>query len=297
MSFRQYLLPLTRHSLFNVDWPYHWCLGWDLINQREVACPLFIVDMSRDERRLSEFGAFQISSNGLTSGNNSPEALTAGILEVIERDATTLWRLAWQGKNIAPPLVQNGSILNPMIRDLLDQLSAARVGTLLFDCRVNTQVPVFLAYIYDFDDGSMGVYKGYGAHLDPAIAAIRAITEAVQTRVIYIAGSHDDFFKQQYYHMRHSNSASVAAELTKLAPRVDWNDAKSQAGGTFEEDVDVLLAKLIGAGLSSVIVHDLTEPKCPVTVLKVVIPGAEGYMFDWYAPGARASAFLRARSQ
>jgi hypothetical protein len=46
-------------------------------------------------------------------------------------------------------------------------------------------------------------------------------------------------------------------------------------------------------GLSSVIVHDLTGPDCPVSVLKVLVPGAEGLLHnDWYAPGTRAKAWL-----
>ena len=41
---------------------------------------------------------------------------------------------------------------------------------------------------------AMGLYRGYGAHLDPSIAMIRALTEAAQARLLLIAGARDDYF-------------------------------------------------------------------------------------------------------
>src|SRR4028119_1026789 len=36
-------LPLRENSLFNVNRPEQWCLGWDILNQNEVAVPVQIV--------------------------------------------------------------------------------------------------------------------------------------------------------------------------------------------------------------------------------------------------------------
>ena len=38
-------------------------------------------------------GCFQANTNGLASGNHRLEAMCHGLCEVVERDATTLWRL------------------------------------------------------------------------------------------------------------------------------------------------------------------------------------------------------------
>src|SRR5207247_6341783 len=38
-------------------------------------------------------GSFMMSSNGLASGNHLLEAMSHGICEVIERDASTLWQV------------------------------------------------------------------------------------------------------------------------------------------------------------------------------------------------------------
>jgi len=38
-------------------------------------------------------------------------------------------------------------------------------------------------------------------------------------------------------------------------------------------------------------VVDLSKPDLPISVVKVVVPGLEGYMFDFYTPGRRAIAW------
>ena len=286
-------MPLAKNSLFGLDWPYHWCMGWDIVAQREVATPRNIVNMDRFDRRVGELGAFTVNSNGLASGNNFLEALTSGLLEVIERDAVALTALPWERGLSAPPRIDTDSITDPMLRDLLDRIAAARTEILLFDCRVDTGIPTFLGVVRDLEDPNAGLYRGAGSHLDPVVAASRAITEAVQSRAVYIAGSRDDLFKQDHYHLRRTDPLRVTANLLKGAATVDWSFDGTEATDSFEGDIGVILGKLQAVGLDSVIVHDLTGPECPVSVLRVIVPGAEGYNSDWYAPGPRAKAWLK----
>ena len=58
-------LALSRWSLFNPDWPFHWFLGWDLITQLEVPVPLALVGMSRNQAIIGSVGSFHVTSNGL----------------------------------------------------------------------------------------------------------------------------------------------------------------------------------------------------------------------------------------
>jgi ribosomal protein S12 methylthiotransferase accessory factor len=117
---------------------------------------------------------------------------------------------------------------------------------------------------------SLGVYQGFGCHLDPAISVIRAVTEAVQTRVTYIAGSRDDFFPDDYAHATDDDIlTSIWDELT--TPPRRWAElAPSLATDTFEGDVAVLLERLAGL---PVIAVDLTRAEHAIPVVKVLIPG------------------------
>jgi ribosomal protein S12 methylthiotransferase accessory factor len=289
-------LPLTRHNLFNTWWPYRWTLGWDIMNQEEVPVPWWLVHMGEHSLRPRDLYTFQVTSNGLASGNNLLEAINAGLFEVIERDAVTCHRLVWDRLKKAPPQVDVRTIEFPLVCELMERLAAAKVGLVLFDCTIDTAVPVYMAHIYDLQVRLLGHYRGYGAHLDPEVAMIRAITEAVQGRCIYIAGSRDDVFRHSYLRLKQSNDSALISAIQAMTGTVDARQRVSEATPTFEGDTHLALRKLRAAGLDRAIVVDLTKIGLPIDVVKVVVPGLEGYMFDFYEPGYRAKAFLE-RSQ
>ena len=179
-----------------------------------------------------------------------------------------------------------------MVRELLARLDAAGVSPLLFDCRTDTEVPVYMAYLYDRLVRHIGMFRGYGAHLDPQIAMVRALTEAAQGRLVYIAGSRDDMFRRPFLRLKQGDHRAAIALLEDLPEVIDAGDTPSEATPSFEGDVQRLLGKLRAAGIGNVVVFDLSRPEEPVAVVRVVAPGLEGYVFDYYTPGPRARAFL-----
>jgi ribosomal protein S12 methylthiotransferase accessory factor len=286
-------LPLTRHNLFRESQLVRWTTGWDLIGQHEVAVPCSAVQMGLDPHRTAELHSFQLSSNGLASGNTLLEAINAALFEVVERDAVTCHRVAWD-RHRTPPVVDPHSIPHPLVQELLDRFRDAGTSAVLFDCTVDTQVPVYMAYLYDLEMRGIGVYRGYGAHLDPEIAMTRALTEAAQGRAIYIAGSRDDVFRHSYLRLKAADDSRVVPTLQSLPPSVDASVRSSEAGLTFEADTQLTLSKLVAAGLRQAIVVNLSRPEFPISVVKVIVPGLEGYIFDFYTPGRRAKAFVEA---
>ena len=59
-------------------------------------------------------------------------------------------------------------------------------------------------------------------------------------------------------------------------------------------DIAVLLGMLQRAGLSQVLVFDLTQSEIGIPVVRVIVPGLEGYRSDFYAPGSRSHSFTEA---
>jgi len=288
-------LPLTKHHLFTEWWPYRWTMGWDLLKQEEAPVPWWLVHMGRHPLRERDLNTFQVSSNGLASGNNLLEAINAGLFEVIERDAVACTRYAWSTTKKPAPVVDQGTVPYDTVNELLARLKHADVGIVLFDCTVDTDVPVYMAYLYDLRVRGFGIYRGYGAHLDPEVAMVRAITEAAQARVIYIAGSRDDVFRHSYVRLKQPDDSMLAPAMQSLEPTVDARHRASEATTTFEGDTYIALQKLRRAGLRQALVVDLSRPGMPINVVKVVVPGLEGYMFDFYAPGRRAQTFAKRR--
>lgn len=288
-------LPIRRHAPFSKSWPFFWCEGWDILNQCPTLVPTALVKMGNGEAMFRSLFAFQVTSNGLASGNNLLEAINAALFEVIERDAVTAHRVRWDLTGEPPPVVIPASIEFPLVRDLIHRLDEAAVTLVLFDCTVDTDVPVYMAYIIDQVWQNFGVFKGYGCHLDPEIAMVRAITEAVQSRVIYVAGSRDDLFRHDQVHLKASvNDHAARVLLETMLPTVDASKHPSEATDSFDGDTLLALDKLEHAGLDQVIVVDLGRADFPmINVVKVIVPGLEGYKFDFYEPGRRALAFAR----
>lgn len=278
--------PRTRHSLWAEDTRHTWATAWDLVSGREVLAPSQLIALPGRTRRLRQ-SWWAPSSNGLASGNNLPEALCAALYEVIERDATACWQVAMD-RGHRPLKIDLDTIDRPVIRALLDQLDAAGIGPELLWCPTELGVPVFIGLVRDLEVPALGMYKGYGCHLDPEIAMIRALTEAVQARTLFVAGARDDLFRSAFRAMR------VAGEIP-----LPWSDSVPTAAPavpdastpTFHGDVGVLLARLVERGFERVVMRELPAAHLEVSVVRVFVPGLEGYQFSWIASGERAATF------
>jgi ribosomal protein S12 methylthiotransferase accessory factor len=280
------LLPLSRCSLFSPDEAEDWTIGFDLMTQAPMAVPFDVVSMipgyQRDHGRLS----FQVGSNGLASGNVFLEAVCSGLGEVIERDAVTCTTLRHGGRVDLASSVDLAEVSYPSVRSLLERLHGCGLSVAIFDCTIDTNVPCYEAMIFDDLIPDTGSSRGYGAHLDPEVAMVRALTEAVQSRDVYIAGSRDDLMYLEHRRMRRFGAAGSGAAPSRHVEAAPLR--QSSAGDTFEEDCATLLGRLAGVGLGHAVVVELTPPDFPVSVVRVVVPGLEGYgSFAHYTPGPR----------
>jgi len=295
---KQFVLPdvtdlaLSRWSLFNPDWPFHWFLGWDLITQTEVPVPLALIGMSRNQAIIGSVGSFHVTSNGLGAGNSFLEAIAAGLYEVIERDATSIHYHAATQKGHRFPVLSNDALRSyPLVAGVLEKCDRAGVRIVVYECMVDTNVPTYSALAYDRENQGVGVVRGSGTHLDPEIAILRSVTEALQARLNFIAGSRDDIFRSAFVRMRGEWSMAVEAIESETLKCPNAPLRTSSAADTFEDDLHELLHRVQAAGAKHVIVANLTPPDFPVTIVRIVIPGFEGYMHHGYRPGKRAIHF------
>jgi len=280
-------LPLTKHALFDPHRAEPWVWGWDLVGQRRMAVPYACVSMGNSMYRpVGRWMPFVAGSNGLAGGNHLLEAVAAALYEVCERDAVACTRAVGRGLG---ERVDLETLSDPLVRSLIDQFEAAGVSAYLFDATVDTGVPAYAAVVADRVDPAMGLFKGYGAHLDPGIAMIRALTEAAQGRVLLIAGSRDDYFGREQRANRLFGDQS-RLDFEAIPATADGNRHAGAVTESFAADIQIVIQRLCAAGLESVIVVDLTHPELGIPVARVIVPGLEGYHFDFYRPGPRAQA-------
>ncbi len=131
-----------------------------------------------------------------------------------------------------------------------------------------------------------------GCHPVRAVALLRALTEAAQSRLTVISGSRDDIFRQDYERSRSPDTLRRDRLLLErgVAER-SFLDGPSFEGETFNEDIAWQLARLQAAGVESAVLVDLSKREFGVSVARVVIPGLEGPSnIQGYVPGRRAQA-------
>lgn len=282
-------LPPRRAALLDPTRPRRWAAGWDLVADAEVWVPAELVGNARPRHDPREPLDFQGGTNGLASGNDLAEAIASGLYEVVERDAIALAHLAARAGQ-APRGVRLDTVADPLCRDAIARIERARCEVLLFDRTSDTAVPAFEAVVRGRDGGT-GSAAGYGCHLDPGVALLRALLEAVQGRTIVVAGSRDDIFLPNYRLSRELDGEErrAAEEPWELQPCVRYPNA---SGSSAEADVAALLARLRVVGLNSAVVIDLTPDGWPVSVVRVIVPGLEGYLLPSHAPGPRGRAVV-----
>jgi ribosomal protein S12 methylthiotransferase accessory factor len=269
-----------------------WVAGMDLVTATPTWVPFEVVHTDYSLPLIAASGAFVMSSNGLASGNHPLEALSHALCELIERDATTLWQLSSRERRHAARL-DLGTIDNADCRDLLGRLERAAVRIFAWEITSDVGVPAFACTLVDRDPSParpIAPMDGFGCHPSRAVALLRALTEAAQSRLTVITGSRDDVRVRGNSPVEDlAASRAFLAEHADEHPERSYLDAPDHAGATLDDDVAWELAQLQAAGLRQVVAVDLTRPELAIPVVRAVVPGLEPlYDIPGYVPGARA---------
>jgi YcaO-like protein with predicted kinase domain len=269
-----------------------WVEGYDLLHGDACWVPAEIVHT--DYTLPKPDGYFLAGSNGLASGNHLCEAVNAALYELIERDAIALWMARPLEERVGCAL-DLASVDDPDCRALFDRYAAAEIDVRVWSVTTDIGIAAFLCEIRDpLSTAELlpARFHGSGSHADRGIALLRALIEAAQTRLTYIAGIRDDLSPAEYVpapgdEVRDALLDALARETKPLAFAAE----PSFASDDLADDLRQALGRLAAVGIDRVIVVDLTRPDFLVPVVRLVIPGLE-----WdphhpnYRPGPRARA-------
>jgi ribosomal protein S12 methylthiotransferase accessory factor len=277
------------------DRPQLWTQGVDLVRDEAVWVPLDAVhsDFTFD----AQLGRPMLdsSSNGLASGNHPLEAVSHALCELIERDATALWSLLPADTRRSSRL-DLATVDDPGCVEVLSRLEAARIAVAVWEITSDIGLPVFGCQIAeDPDHGVLPLYgsEGFGCHPRREIALLRALTEAVQSRLTFIAGSRDDMFRTEYETARDRHALDrLWATVAEPVRGRGFRQMPTSVHDSFEEDVALEVARMRAVGVNEVVVVDLTRPEFDIPVVRAVVPLLEySSGVDGYRPRERALAF------
>lgn len=267
LAYDPYQLELSAPSFLADETLLDWVQATDLSTGAPTWVPrrLCELDVSLVERCYVPL--FLASSNGLASGNTVAEALIHGLCEVVERDS--LWRCAPSRldpeRSVAP-----ATVTPRLARRVLDRFAGAGLRTHIADLTGPTDLPCFEVWLDHPESPSL--YGGTGCHPSRLTALLRALTEAAQSRLTYIAGSRDDIARAAYRHPRTSSGAPprlpFPAESRRRfggVPSLPTTGARPQLREIVRRVRDV-------TGMSPLAV-DLSRPEFGLPVVFVVAPG------------------------
>jgi ribosomal protein S12 methylthiotransferase accessory factor len=288
-------LPAVENSLYRLDLPILWVQGFDLMNDVEVWLPYEIVHTDYTLPSPEGTGCFMASSNGLASGNHLLEAISHGICEVVERDATSLWDAMSDPAQDARR-VDLATIGDPLCCEVIEKFEHVGIGIGVWDVTSDIGIPSFFCWIMERDNGTGADARsniGAGCHPVREVALLRALTEAAQERLTAISGARDDL-EWSDFTVAPDIQTARSAIIFERTPSRDFRHIQSHRRETVWDDIEWQLTRLRAVGVNEVVVVDLSKPdRFGFAVARVVIPGLEGlHDHPRYLPGPRAQALF-----
>lgn len=277
---REMILPM-RFLNYIDDGMIAWCLGYDLFRGERVWVPANAV--YHPYFPDGDMQIFRYHTNGIAAGNTMEEAILHALLELVERDAWSIFE--FREKGVPDIEVSEGTVCWNLIqkfkeggveihlKDLTHDLGIPTIGAAADD--VATKNPELLSI-------------GVGTHLNPEIAAIRAITEVAQSRTTHKHGAKTNAKLQKI-------NQDMGYERIKKANRIWFDDSSEKIRLDDMEhldteyvldDIEVVLQRLADNGFDRVVAVDLTRD-IGVPVVRMIVPGLEVYTMDPEREGPR----------
>ncbi len=253
-------LNLAPRSPLTMNVVLDWVAGQGLLTGRDTFAPAEFIRLDLTPPVDWAKAFFEVTSNGLATGNTVADAVLHGLLEVIERDSVAgyLARPKREHSYVDPATCRHPAALRTF-----EALRAADCTVLVRDVTGRVGLPCYAAVVWSPDVPiSCG---GYGCHVDRGIAIGRAMAEATQTRLALIAGARDDIDGDCY------RETARPAEPSCLAP------LREEPGWATGSDLDAvirhcatLVATVTGAEPFAV---QISHPDIGIPAVKVIAPG------------------------
>ncbi|MDF5759110.1 YcaO-like family protein [Spongiactinospora sp. TRM90649] len=252
------LTPATP-SVLHDGLPLEWVMARSLADGSGTLVPKDTVGLSLARRTGWNPPVFFASSNGLASGNTLIESVLHALYEVIERDAMTAALGTGEMGERADPRTLGSAV----VAELCDLIERAGVRLEVRSVPSPTGLPCFLARITC--DDYPPAFTGFGCHLSSEIALTRAVTEAAQTRLGYIAGSRDDLWAD-------FNGDPAPGPRPPSEPGAAI--VPLAAHQSLLDDLEDVVGRASRAFSHAPLVVDLTHEAVGVPVVRVLAPGS-----------------------
>jgi ribosomal protein S12 methylthiotransferase accessory factor len=224
-------------------------------------------------------------SNGCAAGNTQEEAILQSFLELVERDSVALW---WYNR-VRRPGVDLDSFGEPYLDQLRAFLQAHGREFWVLDLTADLGIPVFASITRRTDRPPEQIMLGFGAHLDPRVALLRAVTEMNQMLSSPLLGLPDEGVEKEpvdpetAHWLKTATIANQPYLLPAEGPRLLAGSYPLTWTDDVGDDVRVCQGLVERAGME-MLALDQTRPEVGLPVVKVIVPGLR-HFWARLAPG------------
>lgn len=249
--------------------PIDWIRALDTTTGTEALLPADWCLRRQNPGRIAIPGA--VPSTGTAAAAGTEKALDRALLELIERDAASLW---WLGGAPAAPLdpaSPEAAAVARLQAELRQSGKAARI-TRVLDISSDLPIPVMAAFAHGPD--GRGLAFGLAARHSPARAAGSALFELCQMELglALAKGKLGEAGEAALSDVDRRHLARAAAAVQEFAPLTATDAPRSRDPTTQGISRDCAsAAALAGAGIAAWHV-DLTRPNSPLSVVKAIAP-------------------------
>lgn len=222
-------------------------------------------------------GAYRGSSNGAAAGNTLEEAVLQGLLELVERDSVALW---WHPM-CERPAYNLSAWDDARIAAALTPQRALGTDVWVLDVTSDLGIPAAVAVAHGMSQ-TRAPMMGFGAHLDPVLAVVRALTELAQMQTVLARGGLDTLESAGPGERRWFTEVTAESQPW-LAPHGYVDPPASPAHTTIGEAIDDVVTRLERAGMSA-LWADASRPDVSLSVVRTYAPGMR-HFWNRYAPG------------
>ncbi len=243
----------------------------------------------------SLFGA---STNGLASGNSVLEASIHALLELIERD---IW--SFEFVRSTSRLVETSSLPDD-VREIAERASRNGLQLKVRTIANDYGMPFFVAFLYDERNPCRKTFNGgWGCHLNRRTALVRAVTEAVQSRLAFLSGARK--VPQSSVTQLPHGSQQNEVDLVRLHIR-GVSDTRGQVSlteipdlvviGSLAEQLEAMIERLRCVVQQPIYRAVYTPPESLLQVVRVVVPLLEYFQESSIRVGPRLKAALESHA-
>ena len=250
-----------------------WTQVWSLTNNQPRWVPSAYCYFGHPDM---EAGPFCFSdANGNAAGNTLEEAILQGALELVERDAVAIW---WYNRMKVGEVILD-SVEDPYTDRLLEFYASMDRDLRLLDLTTDLGIPSFAAVSRRLGHPVEDPLLGFGAHVEPRLAALRALTECNQflpgVSARYMAGDTEYLFDDGET-LEWFTTATFETE-PYLVPSEerrasDVRQMIDHSSNDIKEEIETCVEIFRRAGLE-MFVLDQSRPDLDIKVAKVIVPG------------------------